>query len=212
MTEGAASSFGLGKAGVMVPDSLNREECDDPGPSTSPATDAAPSDRDVSRRRRRHVIAMIVLGAVTFGLIGVGINKYVVDEIQYRRDVGLRANPPQRQLRQAQELLVELNSHDPAQVSVPAERGDGPEDARVRRNILAAMPRAGCHYTLDSVRDDGVHRDVQIGTRTFGHVYRYDILVHEQCAQSWSAPMTIGVLSTPGMGGYWSPVALTVEQ
>lgn len=181
------------------------------GRSVSLPAETAHADRDASKRRRRHVWVMIVLGTVILCLIGVGVNTYVVDELQYRRDVGLRPNPPQRQLKQAQELLVELNSHDPAQVSVPGD-SDGPEDVRVRRNILAAMPRADCRYTLDSVRDGGVRKDVQIGTITFGRVYRYDILVDEKCTQSWSAPMTIGVLSTPGMGGFWYPRALTVEQ
>jgi hypothetical protein len=155
---------------------------------------------------------MIVLGGLIFCLIAVGVNKLVVDELQYRRDMGLRANPPQRQKAQAQALIDELNSRDPARVSLAAAHSDTGGHARVRRNILAAMPLAGCRYTLDSVRDGGAHNDVRIGTEIVHHVYRYDVLVHEQCPASAPVPMTIGVLSTPGMGGYWYPAALTVEQ
>lgn len=155
---------------------------------------------------------MIVLGTVIFGLIAVGVDKLVVDELQYRRDMGLRANPPQRQKEQAQALIDELNSHDPTRVSLPGARGDADGHARLRRNILAAMPLTGCRYTLDSVRDGGAHNDVRIGTETVHHVYGYDMLVHEQCPASAPVPVTIGVLSTPGMGGYWDPAALTVEQ
>ncbi|MFV8160860.1 hypothetical protein ACNQVK_01785 [Mycobacterium sp. 134] len=183
------------------------------GDRTTTHAAAAPTEHGSdTKRRRRHSVVMVVAGAVILGLIGLGVNTTVADELQYRRDMGLRTNPPQRQQAQAQQLLAQLNSHDPAQVHLPNARATVGGQDRVGRNVMAAMPRTECHYTLDSVRDDGVHNDVQIGAEQIRHAYRYDLLVHEQCPKSPPVPMTIGVLSTPGTGGHWYPAALTVEQ
>ncbi|UBV20311.1 MULTISPECIES: hypothetical protein [Mycolicibacterium] len=189
----------------------------DETPSSQDATTlvaAAPIKNTAAavQRRRRHTIAMVILGAVILGLIGVGIRSVVVTELQYRRDMGLRPNPAERQEKQAQLLLAQLNSHNASRVDLPTARGVDRDYSRARRNVLAAMPRQGCHYDLDSVQDRGVHDDLQIGDERIRHVYRYDIHVREQCPQSPPVPMTIGVLSTPSTGGHWYPAALTVEQ
>ena len=134
------------------------------GDCTTTRAAAAPTEHGSDTKRRcRHSVVMVMAGAVILGFIGLGVNTTVADEVQYRRDMGLRTNPPQRQQEQAQQLLAQLNSHDPAQVHLPTARATVSGPDRIGRNVMAAMPRTECHYTLDSVRDDGVHNDVQIG-------------------------------------------------
>jgi hypothetical protein len=160
------------------------------------------------RRRRRTAITMLVLGTTILGLITFGVRQWVADEQEFRRQVGLRDNPPQRQWEEARELVTGLNSRDPARVPLLGVN----ERAAVTRNVVAAMPQASCQYTLESVRDDGVHDDVRVGQRQIRHAYRYDMLLHEHCQDTAPVQVTIGVLSLSGMGRFWEPVGLVVAQ
>lgn len=105
----------------------------------------------------RRVVAMIVAAAVA---VVIAVAVFVLREWS-KDDAGLYGMKPytaQQQQARARTLVDELNTHDPKRAGLPrgTDARSQADNARLDRLIQAAMPRAGCSYSLDSVTDPPV--------------------------------------------------------
>lgn len=166
--------------------------------------------------RRPVVVAVLTLGVLLLATAVVIWYRWATNDDSLTR---MKPYAPEKQHERAEALVAALNSRDPARVELFRNHSAVPQapadNARIDRNIKAAMPSPGCHYVLDSVHDDGEQGPQNVGWMDKGMVetYRYDMLVREICPDRSPIPVKIGVIAVPsGMGGYWSDAALAVEQ
>lgn len=156
--------------------------------------------------KRKMLVAMLALGAVILGAIGVGTYFWAIDEIRSRHP-GTEVYTQADQEKAARFIVDGLNTHDPKRVWMIYV--DGVPDRAA--NIAAAIPPPDCHYSLNSVRDRGEQGAQEI----YGHLYhstrRFDMLLAEICAGKAATDRTIGVIST-AWATEWIATALVPER
>lgn len=124
--------------------------------------------------------------------------------------------PPERQQRAAESIVTGLNTGNPKNVPLLRNTSTVPDadvdNAQINANITAAMPPAGCRYTLASVTDRGDQGVQKLPWFSPHETRRFDMTVHQICAGRPDVERTIGVLAIPsGMGGYWAEASLVVN-
>jgi hypothetical protein len=167
-----------------------------------------------SRISRRTAVLCAVLLAVLLGCgAAVAYHRWATDDSDL---TDMKAYGPDRQNDAAHSIVAGLNTHDVKKVELLRNTSAVPDaaadNAQIDQNIGAAMPPAGCSYTLESVTDRGSLGEQTLPWASAHQTWRFDMHLQQNCPGQAPAPRTIGVLATPsGMGGYWAEAALVVE-
>lgn len=149
------------------------------------------------------------IAAVVLAVVAALVFFFVIPEGD---PTALKDFPADKQQKAAQYIVEELNGHDVAKVYVI--RGNNTTDPKEvaaqqeqDKTVQAAMPAAGCSYSLTSFDDRGEQgRKAVPGITKELRVWLLDLHVDEQCAAGPAQSRTLGLYFIPYMA-HWTPVS-----